>query len=95
MESKTISKGDKVKVEYIAYLTGGQIVDQSKGRGPLEFTVGGGEMIKGFDEAVVGMKLGEEKTVTIPPEKAYGATKGSHPLGGQTMIFWIKIVAIS
>ncbi len=81
-------------MEYIAYLTSGQIVDQSKGRGPLAFVVGGGELIKGFDEAVVGMKMGDEKTVTIPPEKAYGVVKGSHPLAGQTMIFWIKIVAI-
>jgi peptidylprolyl isomerase len=95
MESKIISNGDRVKVEYIAYLTSGQIVDQSKGKGPLEFVVGSGELIKGFDEAVVGMGIGQEKTVTIPPEKAYGVAKGSHPLGGQTMIFWIKVVEIN
>lgn len=82
-----------VKVEYIASLMSGQIVDQSKGK-PLEFVVGSGELIKGFDEAVVGMKMGEEKTVTISPEKAYGVVKGSHPLAGHTMMFWIKIVAI-
>jgi peptidylprolyl isomerase len=93
LESKTISNGNKIKVEYIAYMTSGQIVDQSKGN-PLEFVVGSGELIKGFDEAVVGMKAGEEKTVTVPPEKAYGVAKGAHPMGGQTMIFWIKIVEI-
>ena len=94
MEPKIISKGDRVKVEYIASITSGQIVDQSKGRGPLEFTVGSGELIKSFDEAVVGMKVGDEKTVTIPPEKAYGIKRGSHPLAGHTMIFWIKVVEI-
>ncbi len=89
-----VSKGDRIKVEYMVSLTSGQVIDQSKGRGPLEFKVGGGEMIKGFDDAVVGMKLNQEKTVTVAPENAYGTKKGSHPLAGQTLIFWIKVVEI-
>jgi len=67
-----VEKGNKVKVEYIGKLTDGTVFDKSEGRGPLEFTVGAGQMIKGFDEAVLGMKLNGEKTVTLPPEKAYG-----------------------
>lgn len=67
-----VENGSKVKVEYIGKLTDGTVFDKSEGRGPLEFTAGAGNMIAGFDEAVIGMKLNEEKTVTIPPEKAYG-----------------------
>jgi FKBP-type peptidyl-prolyl cis-trans isomerase 2 len=91
--STSVSKGSVVKVEYIAKVDG-KVVDKSEGNGPLEFTAGAGELIEGFDEAVIGMKVGDEKTVTVPPEKAYGTGK-SHPLGGKTMVFWIKVVAIS
>ncbi|MFH1588508.1 MAG: peptidylprolyl isomerase [Candidatus Diapherotrites archaeon] len=68
-----VEKGDLIKVEYIgSFPDTGEVFDKSEGSGPLEFTAGAGQMIKGFDEAVVGMKLNEEKTVTLPPEKAYG-----------------------
>lgn len=70
---KAVANGDNVKVEYVGKFTDGNVFDQSTGKGPLEFVVGAGQMIVGFDEAVVGMKLNDEKTVTIPPEKAYGA----------------------
>ena len=83
-----------MKVEYIAKVDG-KVVDKSEGNGPLEFTAGAGELIQGFDEAVIGMKLGEEKTVTVPPEKAYGTDKMAHSLGGKTMVFWIKVVEIA
>ncbi|WP_462251377.1 FKBP-type peptidyl-prolyl cis-trans isomerase [Ekhidna sp.] len=63
---------DKVKVHYTGKLTSGEVFDSSEGRDPLEFTVGGGQMIKGFDEAVNGMELKEKKTVTIPSAEAYG-----------------------
>ena len=64
---------DKVKVHYTGKLTSGEVFDSSEGRAPLEFTVGGGQMIKGFDEAVNGMEIKEQKTVTIPADQAYGA----------------------
>ena len=71
---KVIKKGDKVKVEYIGSLEDGTIFDSSeKHNTPLEFVVGAGQLIKGFDSAVVGMKEGEEKEITIPPEEAYGS----------------------
>ncbi len=63
---------DKVKVHYTGKLTTGEVFDSSQGRAPLEFTVGGGQMIKGFDEAVNGMAVNEQKTVTIPSNEAYG-----------------------
>lgn len=69
MKAKT---NDKVKVHYTGKLTTGEVFDSSQGRDPLEFTVGGGQMIKGFDEAVNGMEVSEQKTVTIPSAEAYG-----------------------
>ena len=64
--------GDKVKVHYQGRLTNGETFDSSEGRAPLEFEVGGGMVIKGFDEGVAGMKVGEKKTVNIPFDEAYG-----------------------
>jgi peptidylprolyl isomerase len=64
--------GDKVKVHYHGKLTTGETFDSSEGRAPLEFEVGSGMVIKGFDEGVAGMKVGEKKTINIPVEEAYG-----------------------
>ena len=68
-------KGDKIKVDYEGKLDSGEIFDTSKHgehSHPLEFEVGSGLVIKGFDESVIGMKVGEEKDITIKPEEAYG-----------------------
>ncbi len=65
-------KGDKVKVHYHGKLTNGETFDSSAGREPLEFEVGTGQVIKGFDEGVTGMNVGDKKTVTIPADEAYG-----------------------
>ncbi|HMO31939.1 MAG TPA: peptidylprolyl isomerase [Lacibacter sp.] len=65
-------KGDTVRVHYTGKLTSGEQFDSSSGREPLEFEVGAGMMIKGFDEAVVGMAIGDKKTVTLLPSDAYG-----------------------
>jgi FKBP-type peptidyl-prolyl cis-trans isomerase 2 len=64
--------GDTVKVHYTGTLNDGTRFDSSQGDEPLEFTLGGGNVIPGFDAAVVGMALGESKTVTIPADEAYG-----------------------
>lgn len=64
--------GDQVKVHYHGRLTTGETFDSSAGREPLEFTVGSGMVIKGFDEGVTGMGIGEKKTITIPVNEAYG-----------------------
>ena len=68
----TAKANDTVKVHYTGKLTNGQVFDSSLERDPLQFTVGGGQMIKGFDEAVNGMEVNEKKTVTIPCAEAYG-----------------------
>ncbi|MBW7891109.1 MAG: peptidylprolyl isomerase [Chitinophagaceae bacterium] len=65
-------KGDLVKVHYTGRLTDGSQFDSSAGREPLEFTVGAGQMIKGFDTGVEGMAIGEKKSITVPPEEGYG-----------------------
>ncbi len=65
-----VRQGDTVKVEYEGKLDSGKVFDSSV----IEFEVGSGETIKGFDDAVVGMKIGEQKEFSIPPEDAYGNT---------------------
>jgi FKBP-type peptidyl-prolyl cis-trans isomerase 2 len=67
-----VKSGDKVKVHYHGKLTSGETFDSSAGRAPLEFEVGSGMVIKGFDEGVTGMAVGEKKTINIPVAEAYG-----------------------
>jgi peptidylprolyl isomerase len=70
--SRTAEEGDTVQVHYTGTLEDGTVFDTSVGREPLQFTLGAGQMIPGFEQGVLGMKLGESKTITIPPEQAYG-----------------------
>jgi len=65
-------KGDSVKIHYTGKLEDGSVFDSSAGREPLEFTIGDGRVIVGFEEAVLGMAIGDTKSVTIPCNKAYG-----------------------
>ena len=64
--------GDTVKIHYTGTLDDGSEFDSSVGREPLEFSLGTGQVIAGFDKAVDGMTVGESQTVTIPPAAAYG-----------------------
>ncbi len=70
--SRAVEKGNNVKVHYVGTLDDGTEFDSSLGKEPLEFEAGAGEMIGGFDAAVIGMEIGEEKNVRLPPEEAYG-----------------------
>ena len=67
-----VKNGDVVRVHYTGKLTSGEQFDSSAGREPLEFTVGAGQMIKGFDAAMPGMAVGEKKTINISPADGYG-----------------------
>ena len=69
---QTVKSGDTVKVHYHGRLTDGTTFDSSEGREPLEFEVGSGMVIKGFDDGVTGMKVGDKKTINIPVDEAYG-----------------------
>lgn len=67
-----VKEGDVVKVHYTGKLLSGEQFDSSVDREPLEFTVGAGQMIKGFDAALPGMSIGEKKTINISAEEGYG-----------------------
>ena len=67
-----VKSGDVVRVHYTGTLLDGTQFDSSVGRAPLEFTVGAGQMIAGFDAGVLGMAIGEKKTIQIDPDHGYG-----------------------
>ena len=69
---RQVRANDRVTIHYTGTLASGEVFDSSDGHDPLVFTAGVGEVIPGFDQAVLGMEEGQEKTVTIPPEEAYG-----------------------
>ncbi|MEX2581735.1 MAG: peptidylprolyl isomerase [Gemmatimonadota bacterium] len=68
-------QGNTVQIHYTGRLSDGTVFDSSEGRDPLEFTIGEGQVIPGFERAVEGMAEGEQQTVTIPPPDAYGEPK--------------------
>ncbi|MBQ0787051.1 MAG: peptidylprolyl isomerase [Oceanihabitans sp.] len=67
-----VKENNTVKVNYTGKLSDGQVFDSSEGREPLEFTLGQGQLIPGFEKGVLDMKLNEKKTITIAKEEAYG-----------------------
>lgn len=71
-----VQAGDNVSVHYHGRLTDGTTFDSSEGRDPLTFTVGQGQVIPGFDNAMIDMEIGDKKTVEIPVDQAYGP---AHP----------------
>tara|TARA_R110002020_G_scaffold113236_5_gene260308 strand:- start:1725 stop:2138 length:414 start_codon:yes stop_codon:yes gene_type:complete len=70
-----IEKGNKVKVHYTGKFEDNNIFDTSKDKEPLEFTVGEGQLIPGFEQGVVGLSTGDKKTVELEPEQAYGPVR--------------------
>ena len=67
-----VRENDTVKVHYTGKLTDGQVFDTSEGKDPIEFTLGKGQLIPGFEKGLLDMKVNEKKTITIPKEEAYG-----------------------
>lgn len=67
-----VKNGDMVKVHYTLKAEAGETIESSAGSAPLEFKLGEGKMIPGFEKGVIGMKQGESKTITVPSEEAYG-----------------------
>jgi peptidylprolyl isomerase len=70
---KNVENGHFVSVDYTGTLANGEVFDSSRGRRPLEVEMGAGQMIKGFEAALMGMALNEKKVFTLSPEEAYGA----------------------
>lgn len=100
-------KGDTVSVHYVGKYVGGRAFDTSmeseaKKTGlynrardykPIQVKLGAGQVIAGFEEALLGMAINEEKEVTIPPEKGYGKS-GKHPMAGKTLVFSLRVTNI-
>lgn len=100
-------KGDVVYVHYLGKFPGGQVFDTSieseakkhsmynpaRDYKPLQVQLGAGQVIAGFEEALTGMSVNDEKEVTLPPEKAYGRT-GKHPMVGKTLVFKLRVTNI-
>lgn len=87
--------GSHVKVHYTGWLTSGKKFDSSVGGAPFDFTIGQGEVIKGWDEGVAGMKVGGKRQLKIPPKLAYG--EDGHPPQippNSTLIFDVVLVAV-
>ncbi|KAI3526462.1 hypothetical protein L1887_05716 [Cichorium endivia] len=90
-------KGDKIKVHYRGKLTDGSVFDSSFERGtPFEFELGSGQVIKGWDQGLLGMCVGEKRKLKIPAKMGYGE-RGSPPKipGGATLIFDTELIAVN
>jgi peptidylprolyl isomerase len=94
-EGAEVKNGDTVAVHYVGNLQDGTEFDNSKKRGePFTFTVGGSQVIKGWEEGLIGMKIGGKRVLIIPPEKAYGE-RGIGPIPpNATLVFAIELVEI-
>jgi FKBP-type peptidyl-prolyl cis-trans isomerase len=95
--TQAVKSGDTVSVQYTGTLTDGTKFDSTADHGgqPFSFTVGAGQVIKGWDEGLIGMKVGEKRTLTIPPSLGYGATGAGDSIPpNATLIFDIQLVSI-
>ncbi|MBX4199091.1 FKBP-type peptidyl-prolyl cis-trans isomerase [Candidatus Parcubacteria bacterium] len=87
--------GDTVTVHYVGTLTDGKVFDSSHDRGqPIVFVLGTGQVIKGWDQGVVGMKVGGKRRLTIAPDFGYGAQAVGPIPGNSTLIFDVELLKV-
>ncbi|KAI0074369.1 hypothetical protein K474DRAFT_1665466 [Panus rudis PR-1116 ss-1] len=94
-EGREAKKGDKVSVRYVGKLQNGKIFDQNTKGKPFTFTLGAGEVIKGWDVGVAGMKIGGERALTVPPALGYGKQKQGPIPPNSTLTFEVKLLKIN
>ena len=91
----TAKKGDEIRVHYTGKLLDGTVFDSSVTRNrPFDFPLGAGRVIQGWDEGVVGMKVGGKRTLTVPPDKGYGNRPAGKIPPGSTLVFDIELLEI-
>jgi FKBP-type peptidyl-prolyl cis-trans isomerase FkpA len=91
-----VKQGDLVSVNYILALADGTVVQNSKDFGqPFKFTLGAGEVIPGWELGFAGMKVGGVRTITIPPELAYGANQAGPIPPNSTLVFTVELLDVS
>jgi FKBP-type peptidyl-prolyl cis-trans isomerase len=87
--------GRTVEVDYTGWLLDGKQFDSSRGRGPFAFALGGGQVIKGWDQGVAGMRVGGTRRLTIPPELGYGLRGFPGVIPPQaTLVFEVVLLAV-
>ncbi len=87
--------GTTVEVNYTGWLLDGKQFDTSKGRGPFSFKLGGGQVIKGWDQGVAGMKVGGKRKLTVPPELGYGMRGFPGVIPAQaTLVFEVELLGV-
>ncbi|KAF8840507.1 FKBP-like protein [Paxillus ammoniavirescens] len=91
---KMAKKGDKVDMRYIGKLSNGKVFDKNVKGKPFTFTLGRGDVIKGWDVGIAGMQIGGEREVTVPPSMGYGNKKLDDIPAGSTLIFEVKLLEI-
>ena len=88
------AKGDSLTVAYTGYFTNGTSFDSSVGKAPLKFKLGVGLVIPGWDEGLVGMKVGGTRKLVIPPALGYGANGSGSIPGNSVLVFTVQLISI-